>query len=257
MPASVDLVIKSFSRDYIALRYLLRSIALNLSGYRRLYLFLDNEACFNEFQESIRDFIRPEWQIQLCDAYSRSGYLQQQLYKLNFFKFSDADFILPLDSDMIVYRESTVEDWLFDGKAVIPFGNWDSLCSYPPVGLHSKIVEMGLEVRHSIDQMIFFIKERSHELGCTNLNESNGALRFAYDGSIYSLDPRRPHRAWPAAALRSGGWGSSPTPTTCGMPHHVSSLRPSGPTAPAWPPTTPKPQKKPSVSIPRPSPTAG
>lgn len=195
-PPSIDLVVKSFSRDYIALKYLLRSIARNLSGYRRLYLFLDNEECLNEFYHSISDFICPQWCIQVCDTYSRSGYLEQQLYKLNLSNFSDADFLLPLDSDMIVYRKSTVADWLLDGKAVIPFGHWDSLCSYPPVGLHSRIAEMGLEIRHSLDQMISIIKEKPQELGCSNLNELDNTLSFVYDGSRYSIDPRRPHRAW-------------------------------------------------------------
>ena len=198
----IDLVIKSYSRDYTPLRYLLRSVARNLSGYRRLYLFLDNEDGVNEFCKSIGDLVRPQWCIQICDSYSRSGYLEQQLYKLNFGRFSDADFILPLDSDTIVYRESTVEDWLLDGKAVIPFGNWESPCSYPPVGLHTKTIEMGLEVRHSIDQMIQIIKEKYRELGCSNLNESGSSLNFVYDGSRYSLDSSKPHRVWLSSIRR-------------------------------------------------------
>jgi hypothetical protein len=195
-PPTIDLVIKSFSRDYTALKYLLRSIVRNLTGYRNLYLFLDDEDGFNEFYESIRNLASPQWQVCRCDFYSRSGYLEQQLYKLNFSKFSDADFILPLDSDMIIYRESTVWDWLLDGKAVIPFGNWESLCAYPPVGLHSRIVKMGLEIRHSIDQMISFIKESPRELGCSNLSWSGNILSFVYEGSRYSLDSSKPHRAW-------------------------------------------------------------
>jgi len=195
-PLTIDLVIKSFSRDYTALEYLLRSIARNLSGYRKLYIFLDEEDGFHEFYECIEDLIRPQWLIQLCDAYSRSGYLEQQLYKLNFHKYTDADFILPLDSDMIIFRESTVEDWLFNGKALIPFGNWESAGSYPPLSLHSRLINEGLAVRHNIDQMVDIIKIKHKELGCSNLVESGGKLGFIFSGSMYSLDRNRPHTAW-------------------------------------------------------------
>lgn len=195
-PLSIDLVIKSFSRDYASLTYLLRSISSNLTGYRKLFLFLDDEEYTEAFCGSISSYVQPNWEIQRCVKYARPGYIEQQLYKLNVRNFTDADFILPLDSDMVVFRKADVNDWLIEGKAVIPYGSWTSPCSYPPVGLHSKMISEGLDVRHNIEQMIALIRQKHSALGCSNLLEHDNVLSFTYDGSRYSLSRANPHSAW-------------------------------------------------------------
>jgi Family of unknown function (DUF6492) len=106
-----DIFIKSFHGDYEWLTYCLRSIAKFATGFRRRIVVAPDE----------------EWKRMLFGAgeiktvvqrESENGYLFQQVCKLNADQYTDADFVLFMDSDCVFTRPVTPETFMRNGKPI-------------------------------------------------------------------------------------------------------------------------------------------
>lgn len=100
---AVDIFIKTYPDDYPWLEYCLRSIRKFATGFRKVVIVssapLKADATVFQVKEHIED-----------------GYLSQQIFKLNADNFSDADYILHIDSDTIFTRPVSPETYFTNGK---------------------------------------------------------------------------------------------------------------------------------------------
>jgi FkbM family methyltransferase len=105
-----DIFIKSYPKDYEWLSYCLRSIKKFGKGFRRVVVVAPDAS-----------YQKPNgldvWSVQVPEQ-CEDGYLSQQMFKLNAHQFSDADYILHVDSDTVFNKPFTPDDFIRDGKPV-------------------------------------------------------------------------------------------------------------------------------------------
>lgn len=109
-----DIFIKTCPKDYEWLNYCLRSIDKYASGFRKVVLVMPNHGAGVVMPASLQ---KPgSYELKVVTD-SEPGYLWQQAVKLEADKYTDADFILYMDSDCLFTRTVTPQDFLIDGKA--------------------------------------------------------------------------------------------------------------------------------------------
>lgn len=107
----IDILIRSYRNDFGWLGYCLRSIHRNLKGYRDIHLIVPNcdlGGVSHLTQEKVHG---TEDRME--------GYLAQQVTKLRAHFYSDADFIIHVDSDCIFHRKADCNEMIEDGKAIV------------------------------------------------------------------------------------------------------------------------------------------
>jgi hypothetical protein len=111
-PEIADIFIKTYPKDYPWLEYCLRSIKTFGEGFRNT-IVISSSPC--------QDHPEVEWQTRVEygeGSANQDNYLSQQIFKLNADTFSDADWILHIDSDTIFTRAVTPQVYLREGKFV-------------------------------------------------------------------------------------------------------------------------------------------
>ncbi len=106
----VDLVIRSYYRDFRWLRLALASIDIFLRGYREVVLLLP-ESSMDRWRESLAPEGMP-LRLVVCKDYA-DDYLGQQVSKLYADQVSGADYIAHLDSDCSFVRPTSCLEELF------------------------------------------------------------------------------------------------------------------------------------------------
>lgn len=112
---TTDIFIRSYRGDAEWFKYSIQSIQKYVTGYRKIIL------CVPAQDGTIFDeIIRPYKNIELVfsAAYS-DDYLGQQISKLSAHKYSDADCYLYLDSDCIIGRKISVNDFIVEGRPIL------------------------------------------------------------------------------------------------------------------------------------------
>lgn len=109
-----DIFIKTYPADYPWLKYCLRSIGKFASGFRKTLIISPTT-----YHDSIG--LGFDWVWQERAEYGLGyipfdGYLSQQVFKLHADIFSDAEYILYMDSDTIFTRPVTPETFFIDSK---------------------------------------------------------------------------------------------------------------------------------------------
>lgn len=105
-----DIFIKTYPADYEWLKYCCRSINKFAAGFRKTVIIAPDERHDSEGYE---------WQQRHEYGLGNprfDGYLSQQVFKLNADTFSDAEFILHIDSDTIFTRPVTPETYFTNDK---------------------------------------------------------------------------------------------------------------------------------------------
>lgn len=110
-----DILIKSYPKDYERLRYCLRSLDKFAVGFRNTVILfpkgegdgISGPGCSLEFLATTKTIAVEE---------SGDPYLFQQAVKANAHEYTDADFILHIDSDTILSAPVTPGTFLRDGK---------------------------------------------------------------------------------------------------------------------------------------------
>lgn len=110
MKPCIDIVIRSYFRDFHWLRLALASIHAFLRGYRQVLLILP-ESSADRWKESLAPKGLP-LQLVTCGDYI-DDYLGQQVSKLYADEFSDADYLVHVDSDCVFVRPTVVWQDLF------------------------------------------------------------------------------------------------------------------------------------------------
>lgn len=113
-PFSCDILIKSYPGDYERLGYCLRSIEKFASGFRKVVIVIPSTA--QEPAEANGPWKTP---VEIKTAVeSDDGYLFQQTIKASAHEWTDANYILHLDSDCLLTQPITPKSFLRDGKPV-------------------------------------------------------------------------------------------------------------------------------------------
>lgn len=110
---SVDIFIKTYPKDYSWLVYCLKSIHKFCTGIRSIVLITSGGAERNWESE-----IFPI-QMKHVPEHGNDNYLSQQVFKMYSDTYTDADYILHIDSDTIFTRQVTPETYFRNGKPVI------------------------------------------------------------------------------------------------------------------------------------------
>lgn len=110
--STCDILIKSYPPDYERLRYCLRAIDKFASGFRRVVVVIPDDPEVIGFGMGMSN---PDCRTVRVPE-SGCGYLFQNACKANAHEYSDADFILFIDSDTVLTRPVTPETFMRDGK---------------------------------------------------------------------------------------------------------------------------------------------
>ncbi len=110
MTPCIDVVIRSYFRDFPWLQLALASIHAFLRGYRQVLLILP-ESSTDRWKESLIPNGLP-LRLVTCEDYI-DDYLGQQVSKLYADEFTDADYLVHLDSDCVFVRPTVVWQDLF------------------------------------------------------------------------------------------------------------------------------------------------
>ncbi len=110
----IDLFIRTYEKDLKWLKYCLRSIAKNVTGYRQVII------CIPEDQAYLLDgWNLTKEKIVTCPTY-KDDYLGQQISKIYAYGQSDADIIMFADSDLIFHTKTDLSEYM-DGDKIISY----------------------------------------------------------------------------------------------------------------------------------------
>lgn len=110
-----DIFIRTYPADYQWLQYCLRSINKFAKGFRKIWIVSPDQK-----PQGLMEQLGYDWLVK--NEESEDGYLSQQIHKLYADVLTDyqADYILHIDSDTLLTRETRLEDFFQDGKLVWP-----------------------------------------------------------------------------------------------------------------------------------------
>jgi hypothetical protein len=124
----VDIFIKTYHKDFVWLQFCLASIQKFATGFRHVVIITDAEKghmipyAWLWSQCKVRYIPLPKTAPTNPDV--SVAYLAQQAVKLNWFRYSDADAVLVLDSDWMLTVPTTPESFMQDGKFYWCYRDW-------------------------------------------------------------------------------------------------------------------------------------
>tara|TARA_R110000868_G_C10761550_1_gene753941 strand:+ start:247 stop:948 length:702 start_codon:yes stop_codon:yes gene_type:complete len=125
----IDIFIKSCAKDFKWLEYCLKSISKNVTGFGKVVLLIPIEdlAKYSEMVLPINVIV----DLHLTNEYG-NRYLFQQWCKMSAYKFTDAKYIMFVDSDCIFPKEVDLIDLVKDNKPEILYTHYskvgDAIC---------------------------------------------------------------------------------------------------------------------------------
>lgn len=167
----IDIFIRTYHKDLEWLAYCLRSIHKYCTGYRNIIV------CIPEQQKFHLDKMNLTAEKQVyCRSYF-NDYVGQQVTKLSSFQYTDAEYILFVDSDCMFNAPCNISEFFFKESLPIlygrPFENLgDAMCWKSPT-------EWSLRETVQWETMCRFpmIHRRSVVEDCFNLLTINGAMK--------------------------------------------------------------------------------
>jgi hypothetical protein len=128
---SIDILIKSYKKDFWLLQLALKSISKNVTGYNNLVLLIP--------EKDKHDFdtrILPERTLIYYIEDKSPGWLYQQVCKLQAYKYCYADYIMFSDSDCFFTYPINLQYFIKDGRPEILYTDWgkvgDAICWKEP-----------------------------------------------------------------------------------------------------------------------------
>lgn len=122
MSKSIDVFYKTYHQDKKWLEYSLRSLTKFVTGYNNIIILIPIRD--KRYFESI---VLPERAtIQYVKEYG-NGYLFQQVCKIQAHKYTDAEYILFADSDLIFDHPINLQDFIADGNPEILYTSYDKV----------------------------------------------------------------------------------------------------------------------------------
>lgn len=122
---SISIFIKTYANDFKLLVYSLQSLKKYVTGYDSLIILVPKKDAL-QFIAQIEEHCPVGTVIYPVDEYG-NGYLYQQVCKLQAHKYTDADFIMFGDSDLIYDHPINLQDFVADDKPEILYTPWDKV----------------------------------------------------------------------------------------------------------------------------------
>lgn len=120
--ATIDIFYKTYKQDKNWLEYSLRSLTKFVTGYNNIIILIpENE------KRLFSDINFPQNTIIYYVKEYGTGYLYQQVCKIQAHKYSYSDFILCSDSDLIFDHPINLQDFIADGKPEILYTSYDKV----------------------------------------------------------------------------------------------------------------------------------
>jgi hypothetical protein len=122
-----DIFIKTYHKDFIWLPYCLKSIQKYSSGFRNIVIVSDNDG-----HKIPDEYLIPNSKVYYVDVPKiypigvemGIGYLWQQIVKLSWYKYTDADAVLLIDSDTMFTCPTTPDMFKINSKFVWFYRLW-------------------------------------------------------------------------------------------------------------------------------------
>jgi len=115
----VDILIVTYPKDYKWLEWSFKTLRKHMTGYRNIHIVLQGQSEFCERPNIISNGVTLHYE----PGWEGRGYFHQQWIKLNADKYSDADYILHIDSDSFVKGPCDVMDF-FEGNKPVWLWSW-------------------------------------------------------------------------------------------------------------------------------------
>lgn len=189
----IDIIVKSFSRDLRRLDYLLRSAQKYFTGFNEFIVVLEDDVACRSFAELYNDNF---FKFHFVSPIFNNGYIYQQFVKLNGLCLSSADYLLPLDSDMVFYRNSTCLDWFNDEKPYLPYGNWVNVDNFPTIEMMAMFINSMDNRTHDLRLITEAIELNFLKFGLEITVNDENILKFDFNGRGYEISKKRLHDTW-------------------------------------------------------------
>ncbi len=110
-----SILIKSFPKDFAWLSYCLKSIHKFATGFSEIVVIIPDDSDLRLTQERVVKVHEPGPSAQSPGNHG-TGYVFQQVVKMNADKYTTSDFVCHMDSDCVFTRPVTPDDLMVDGK---------------------------------------------------------------------------------------------------------------------------------------------
>lgn len=123
----IDIFIKTYHKDFIWLEYALRSIKKFAVGFRNIIIVSDDDGNkLPEHFKNIIDFTIIYVKVPLTSIKMEvgAGYVWQQIIKLSWYNYTDADSVVIIDSDEMLTCPTTPDSFKTNGKYNWFFREW-------------------------------------------------------------------------------------------------------------------------------------
>lgn len=120
---TIDIFIKSYSKDFWLLHVCIMTIQRYVTGYRNIVLVIP------EHEKDLFDTrgLPENTLIHYVNDQSHDGWLHQQWFKMSAHRYTDADYILFGDSDCIFTYPLDLQPFVQDGRPEILYTSWDKV----------------------------------------------------------------------------------------------------------------------------------
>lgn len=115
----VSIFIRSYHKDIKWLNYCLQSIHKNLKGWDEIVV------CIPIGQDALLSHLTAE-KVVTCPIY-KDDYLNQQISKLQAYKWCQGEYVLFVDSDVMFKPGAQVSDYFYDNKPIIMKADYNSV----------------------------------------------------------------------------------------------------------------------------------
>ncbi len=116
--------IRSFERDFVWLKYLMRSIRKNLTGFDEIVIVIP---CGQQKECLAQAEILPNEVVLITVQETMKGYLQQMSDKIKADEVCEGNFILFVDSDCVFTQPMNCADFIRDEKPFIIVRDWNEV----------------------------------------------------------------------------------------------------------------------------------
>lgn len=177
---TVDILIRSYDKDFRWLTYALRSILLRAKGFRKTHIIVPQGQA-----EQLKHLTLEK--VHECSIYS-DDYLGQQITKLMADTYTDADYIMHIDSDTVFFRDVSPETFIINGKPIIYYEPYETVGVLPWKPIVTEV--LGWAPIYEFMRRFPFIYPRWLYAELRNFIENKHSM------SLESYITRRPYRSF-------------------------------------------------------------
>lgn len=122
-----DIFIKTYPGDFIWLEYCIKSIEKFVTGFRKIVIVTDSGTELKIDSKLPIDIIYENLPNETHPCTIGIGYVWMQCVKLNWYKYTDANYVLQIDSDMMFTDKIDISYYRDDNKIKWFYRDWSEV----------------------------------------------------------------------------------------------------------------------------------